>query len=318
MNISDTIIKYREEIDYHLSKIYSNGPISLTEPINYVLSGGGKRLRSLLTILTTEACGGVKEDVFNSALAVEVLHNFTLVHDDIMDQDSIRHGQDTVHERWDDGIAILTGDAMLSLALRLINQSQSASKQMQIFIDGLLAVCEGQALDKEFETEPSIQMKQYIRMIDLKTGYMIGLASHIGAMAVVGINKETTECLRDYGRLIGRAFQIQDDYLEIFSDSKDMGKSLKSDILLGKKTFLMIKALQQDKKFIKEATIIAQTDFVKGIKQIRDYMTSSGIKEFAKEEIDKIIELADNKLASLNIDNNKLYYFSELIRKRGY
>ena len=167
MNISNRIIQYRKEINFHLTRIYSTGPVSLVEPVNYVLNGGGKRLRSLLTILTTEACGGVKEDVFSSALAVEVLHNFTLVHDDIMDQDSIRHGQDTVHEKWDDGVAILTGDAMLSLALKLINQSPEYSKQIEIFIDGLLAVCEGQALDKEFETDRSVNIEKYIKMIDL-------------------------------------------------------------------------------------------------------------------------------------------------------
>tara|TARA_Y100000590_G_scaffold408254_1_gene499187 strand:+ start:2011 stop:2967 length:957 start_codon:yes stop_codon:yes gene_type:complete len=317
LNISNRIIQYRKEINFHLTKIYSKGPVSLLEPVNYVLNGGGKRLRSLLTILTTEACGGVKEDVFSSALAVEVLHNFTLVHDDIMDQDSIRHGQDTVHEKWDDGVAILTGDAMLSLALKLINQSPKSSKQIEIFIDGLLAVCEGQALDKEFETDRSINIEKYIKMIDLKTGYMIGLASHIGAIAVDSIDKDTSESLRDYGRLIGRAFQIQDDYLEIFSDSKGMGKSLQSDILLGKKTFLMIKALQHDEKFVRDSLILAKSDFKKGIQKIREYITSSGIKEFTKREINNLINIADKKLSSLNIDNDKLLYFSDLIRKRG-
>ena len=316
MNISDIIIKYRDEINNHLSKIYSKGPISLVEPINYVLSGEGKRIRPLLTILTTEACGGLKENVFNSALAVEVLHNFTLVHDDIMDQDSIRHGKDTVHEKWDDGIAILSGDAMLSLALKLINQSTSSYDQMQIFISGLLAVCEGQALDKEFETELYIEMDQYIKMIDLKTGYMLGLAAHIGATAA-NMDAETSESLRDYGRLIGRAFQIQDDYLEIFSDSKGMGKSLKSDILLGKKTFLMIKAIKNDEPLINKFIIVAKNDFTKGIEQIRNYMMESGIKESTEKEINTIINTADSKLASLDIDSDKLLYFSDLIRKRG-
>ena len=152
MNIADLIPEYRSEINNGLADIYPRGPISLTKPVAYVLNGGGKRLRPLLTIFSAEACGGTKDGVFFAALAVEVLHNFTLVHDDIMDQDSIRHGQETVHNKWDDGVAILTGDAMLSLALRLLNKTPGESHlQMKIFIDGLLAVCEGQALDKEFE-----------------------------------------------------------------------------------------------------------------------------------------------------------------------
>ena len=246
MSIADIIPAYRDEINRGLSDIYPYGPDSLTKPVAYVLQGGGKRLRPLLTIFSAEACGGIKKDVFSAALAVEVLHNFTLVHDGIMDQDSIRHGQHTVHHKWDDGVAILTGDAMLSLALGLLNQTPAVSHlQMKIFIDGLLAVCEGQALDKEFETQSSVSLDEYIQMIDLKTGHLIGLAAELGAIST-GVESHICEKVRDYGRLVGRAFQIQDDYLEIFSNSSNMGKSLESDIVLGKKTFLMIKALEKN------------------------------------------------------------------------
>jgi geranylgeranyl diphosphate synthase type II len=120
---AELIPQYRQELDNLLAEIYPKGPHTLTEPIYYVLKGSGKRLRPLLTILTAEACGGSKDDALSPALAVEVLHNFTLVHDDVMDRDFIRHGQETVHQKWDDGVAILTGDAMLSLALKLINNS---------------------------------------------------------------------------------------------------------------------------------------------------------------------------------------------------
>ena len=316
MNVSREISKYRLEINKNLLKIYSIGPKSLVKPVQYVLSGEGKRLRPLLTILTTEACGGLKKDAFNSAMAVEILHNFTLVHDDIMDQDSIRHGKYTVHKKWDDGIAILTGDAMLSLALKLIYKSSTRYDEMQIFIDGLLAVCEGQALDKEFESDIEIDINKYIKMIDLKTGYMIGLASEIGAI-IGGSNKKMSLILRDYGRLLGRAFQIQDDYLEIFSNAKGMGKSLKSDILLGKKTYLMIKALKKDPSFVKKAINIAKIDFSKGICKIRDFMINTEIKENTEKEISNIIKKADSKLNSLDINKNKLLYFSDLIRNRG-
>ena len=150
MKINDLVNRYVSEINQELNNIYPNGPVSLTQPINYVFKGGGKRLRPLLTLFSSEACGGSKVDAFSAALAVEILHNFTLVHDDIMDGDVIRHSQQTVHDKWDEGIAILTGDAMLSLALKLLLQLKNhKEQQMSLFIEGLLAVCEGQAIDKE-------------------------------------------------------------------------------------------------------------------------------------------------------------------------
>ena len=317
MNIADLIPEYRSEINNGLADIYPRGPISLTKPVAYVLNGGGKRLRPLLTIFSAEACGGTKDGVFSAALAVEVLHNFTLVHDDIMDQDSIRHGQETVHNKWDDGVAILTGDAMLSLALRLLNKTPVESHlQMKIFIDGLLAVCEGQALDKEFENQSSVSLDDYIKMIDLKTGHLIGLAAELGAVST-GMDSGICEKVRDYGRLIGRAFQIQDDYLEIFSNSFNMGKSLESDIVLGKKTFLMIQALEKDTDIINSALELARNNFEKGIGNIRSYLENEGIKKRAQEEINNILKLADNKLNDLPIDKEKLLYFSKIIKKRG-
>jgi len=318
LKIAELIPKYRQDINNRLAEIYSNGPKTLTEPINYVLNGAGKRLRPLLAIFSAEACGGSKNDVLSPALAIEILHNFTLVHDDIMDRDLIRHGKETVHHKWDDGVAILTGDAMLSLALDLINQSpKSCHKQMKIFIEGLLAVCEGQAIDKEFETKPSVSIDDYIHMIDLKTGYMIGLAAQIGATSA-GVDDEISKAVRDYGRLLGRAFQIQDDYFEIFSDSNNMGKSLESDIMLGKKTFLMIHALGKNSREIKNAIDNTRKDFKNGMEQIREYMRASGIQDTAREEINNIIELADAQLSQLDIKKKKLLYFSELIRKRGH
>jgi geranylgeranyl diphosphate synthase type II len=317
MLIDELIPRYRKDLDKCLEEIYPKGPQSLTEPIHYVLNGNGKRLRPLLAILTAEACGGSKKNVLSAALAVEVLHNFTLVHDDIMDRDIIRHGQETVHQKWDDGVAILTGDAMLALALELINHSPLARHElMKIFIEGLMAVCEGQALDKEFENQTSVSIEDYIHMIDLKTGYMIGLAAQIGATAS-GVDDETSKAVRDYGRLLGRAFQIQDDYMEIFSDNNQMGKSLGSDIMLGKKTFLMIQALEKNSQIIKIAMDNIRKDFNKGMIEIREYMRTAGIQENTQKEINNIIELADTKLSPLNINKKKLLYFSELIKRRG-
>ena len=317
METSSILDKYRQEINQLLVDIYPEGPRSLAKPIQYVLSGGGKRLRPILTLFCANACGGNKENAMPAALAVEILHNFTLVHDDIMDRDIIRHGQQTVHSKWDDGVAILTGDAMLSLALKLINQTSSLrEKQMSLFIDGLLAVCEGQALDKEYENQLNVSLDDYMNMIDLKTGYLIGLSAQIGATSA-NIDLDICLKLRNYGRFLGRAFQIQDDYLEIFSNSKEMGKSLNSDILLGKKTFLMIIALEKDRKIIENYLHIINKDFASGLAKIRDYLKESGIVEDTINEVNKNIELANKQINSLDIKKNDLLYLSELIRKRG-
>tara|TARA_B100000945_G_C20352414_1_gene582939 strand:+ start:167 stop:1120 length:954 start_codon:yes stop_codon:yes gene_type:complete len=315
LGIEHDIISYREEINIGLKNIYPVGPKSLKDPIDYVLNASGKRIRPLLAILTAKACGGSKQDVFSEALALELLHNFTLIHDDIMDEDLVRRGRKTVHNKWDEGIALLAGDAMLSLALKMINKSNQPLKQMPIFINGLLAVCEGQALDKEFEKDNYISLKNYLNMIDLKTGYMIGLSCHMGALAT-GMNNSIALKLRDYGRLLGRAFQIQDDYLEIFSDSVVMGKSLQSDILLGKKTFIIIKAMEKDLEKINNGIKIAKIDFTKGIKYIRNFIISSGIKDMVINEIDNIIKSADSKLENINIKRENLLYFSNLIKDR--
>ena len=316
MEISNQIKQYRKEIDEKLVEIYPVGPKSLLEPIQYVLKGGGKRLRPILTIFSAISCGGNKSDVMPAALAIEILHNFTLVHDDIMDGDLIRHGQKTVHNKWDEGVAILTGDAILSLALKLLLQlNNHKEKQMSLFIEGLLAVCEGQALDKEFENQSYVSLNDYIKMIDLKTGYMIGLSSHMGATSV-NVDPEVCVKLRNYGRLIGRAFQMQDDYLEIFSNNKNMGKSLESDILLGKKTMLMIMALDKNKELIDSAIYDSKKDFQKGMVEIRKFINDVGIAEYVKNEINKNIRLANKEIENLKINKKNIMYFSNLIKKR--
>lgn len=308
---------YKDEINSHLLSVYNIGPKSLVDPINYVLSGKGKRVRPILTLFTAESFGGTKSESMPAALAVEILHNFTLVHDDIMDEDHIRHGKLTVHHKWDVGTAILAGDAMLSLALKMIQKSpQFNQKLMTSFIDGLQAVCEGQALDKEFETRNSVSLAEYIQMIDLKTGYLIGLSAELGAISV-GANDEDVTKVRDYGRLIGRAFQIQDDLLEIYSDSNNMGKSLGSDLLLGKKTYLMIKAKESISLELNLALELAQENFTAGLETVRTLLIDLGIRQKTEEKIKSIIKEADLLLNELNIETDKLSFFSNLITNRG-
>lgn len=318
MIIEEKFKKYQSVINSELDGFYTTGPISLTETIQYVIKGNGKRVRPILTLLTAEACGGDPKRALSAALSIELLHNFTLVHDDIMDQDNLRRGKKTVHHKWGVSTAILTGDAMLSIALKNIHKNYNNKSEIPgIFIEGLLAVCEGQALDKEFETLDNINVEQYIKMIDLKTGYLLGMSSEIGARTT-NVDLETSKKLMQYGRLIGRAFQIQDDLMEIFSDSSKMGKNLKSDITLGKKTYLMILAHQVCRNEIKSAIRISKNDFLLGLKEIRKIIIEAGIKKEVQSIIDDTILSANHLLKSLNINIDNLLYFSNLISNRRH
>jgi len=306
----------RDLINEELLAVYTTGPESLTRPIYYVLSGSGKRLRPILTLITAKTCGCSTVDSLPAALAVEVLHNFTLVHDDIMDDDHTRHGQLTVHEKWDVGTAILTGDAMLSLAMiLLLHKDGYPPALMPVFTEGLLKVCEGQALDKEFENRNDVTIDEYVEMIDLKTGHLLGLSAEMGAI-VAGVSTDVRQALRDYARLIGRAFQVQDDLLEIYSDSSKMGKSLHSDIILGKKTYLMIQALTEIPERITAALHTAEKDIATGLQLIRQSLDEQGIHEQALEYVESTIQHANDILAAVDVPSSDLMYFSNLITKR--
>jgi len=306
----------RNQVNEELLSIYNSGPNSLVKPINYVLSGKGKRLRPELSFLAADACNGNAEDALPVALAVEILHNFTLVHDDIMDDDSTRHGKPTVHQKWDDGTAILTGDAMLSLALMTLQKCHRNNQEiLKVFTDGLLAVCEGQAIDKEFETQKLVSVEDYINMIDLKTGYLIGMAAELGALSITE-NEEYCIALREYGNIVGRAFQIQDDLLELYSDAKQMGKSLDSDYLLGKKTYPLLKIKEQNNQDLESVIIVAGNNVKLGKEMIRRILDKTGIKTGIQNLIKEMIDKANQSLIDKGLFTFHIEKFSALIQNR--
>ncbi|MEE9465757.1 MAG: polyprenyl synthetase family protein [Candidatus Neomarinimicrobiota bacterium] len=306
----------REQIDRRLVEVYPQGPRLLAEPIHYVLAGGGKRLRPILTLITAQALGATTEQVLHAAVAVEILHNFTLVHDDVMDRDNTRHGQPTVHSRWDEGVAILTGDAMFINALgELYLTSGDVAAQSTAFIQGALAVCEGQALDKEYESRPDVSQEEYRRMIDLKTGHMLGLAAELGAL-VAESKPDYVEGVRRYGRLLGRAFQIQDDLLEVFSDSRTMGKSLGSDLLSDKKTYLVVAGMEVASEQVLKAMTLAKQDLEAGMDALRTVLEQNGIRADAEEVVKQTIGQALDELAPLGELGQLLVEFSDLVLNR--
>lgn len=222
-----------------------NMPRDLYEGSQYVLTAPGKRVRSTLLLLCCEAAGGSVSEAIDAALAIEMLHSFTLVHDDVMDNAPSRRGRTTVHMKWDVNNAILVGDVILGLAYRTLLKSSRKNAQhiARLLTEGFVAVCEGQSLDVEYGRRRRIKEEDYFRMIDHKTGKMIATATELGAVIGNGSSSHVRS-LTKFGTHIGRAFQIQDDLLDVIGDETELGKSVGGDILERKKTFLLLKALE--------------------------------------------------------------------------
>lgn len=311
---NDNINLIQSKLNKDLKTIYTSGPKSLVDTFSYVISGEGKRVRPLLTILTSESLFEDFQKSYNAALAIEILHNFTLVHDDIMDNDSIRHGKETVHKKWDNSTAILTGDLMLAKSLKILSDSNYSNKVMKSFNSALVAVCEGQALDKEFEALESISENDYFNMIEKKTSNLIAMPIEIGALAY---NHPDDICntLFEYGLNIGKAFQINDDYLEIISSSDVMQKSLDSDILLGKKTYPIILCNNIDKNFIND--LKNNSNNIKDIiNDLRIFIQRHEIDKEIKNTVDNFYQIANKLLDNIKFKNNKLTNFVNLLKKR--
>ncbi len=212
------------------------------EPIHYVLQLPGKRIRPLLTILSALTCGGTINDAFFPAAAVELMHNFTLVHDDIMDNDNLRRGQPTVHKKWDVGTAILAGDGLMGLAFQKLLQSTKGDilRMARRFNEVMLVICEGQGLDKMFEKEENISQEKYLDMIRRKSAVLIELSCELGALAAEA-DKSLIQIFQRFGLALGMAFQVQDDWLDIMADEQALGKKVGSDWQRHKQTILTIR-----------------------------------------------------------------------------
>ncbi|WP_347923068.1 polyprenyl synthetase family protein [Pontimicrobium sp. SW4] len=293
-------------------------PHSLYEPIQYILGLGGKRLRPVLTLMTTEIFDESYKISLDAALAVEVFHNFSLVHDDIMDDAPLRRGQRTVHEKWDLNTGILSGDAMLILAYQLFenyegNRFKSLAK---LFSKTAIEVCEGQQYDIDFETRNDVDIPEYLKMIEYKTAVLVGAAMKMGAI-VAKASSEDQDNIYEFGKNLGIAFQLQDDYLDAFGDPESFGKQVGGDIIENKKTYLFLKALElsdtQKKTELLQFynnSLSNNDDKVTRVKQIFD---ASGASTAIKEIIESYTEKAFNVLESISISSEK----KELLKQFG-
>ena len=234
----------RQKLNHRISELeFGKNPPNLYEPIRYIMSLGGKRLRPLLVLLSYQLRGGKVESIIDVALAVEVFHNFTLMHDDIMDEAPLRRGKPTVHEKWNNTVAILSGDTMLVKAYDLLLESPPPllAQVIALFNKTAVEVCEGQQVDMNYESEATVSESEYLEMIRLKTAVLLGYSMQLGGI-LSGSDEENQKKLYEVGEQMGVGFQLMDDYLDVYADQSKFGKQVGGDIIADKKTYLLITA----------------------------------------------------------------------------
>lgn len=293
----------KEALDQHPFK---GEPQELYDPMDYLMGLGGKRLRPALCLAGCELFGGAASEALSPALGIEVFHNFSLVHDDIMDQADLRRGKATVHKKWNTNIAILAGDAMLVRAYQLMAEVKPAllPEILATFSQTALEVCEGQQRDMNFELREMVSGAEYLEMIQGKTAVLLGAAIKIGAL-IGGAQPDSAQALYDFGIYAGLAFQVQDDLLDAYGDPDKFGKTVGGDILQDKKTWLMIHAAEEDAEGLKSL----QAKGLSGAEKVAAYKAffeSSGAKSETIKQRDQLLKQALDALDAAHAPNQEL------------
>ncbi|MEH6679759.1 MAG: polyprenyl synthetase family protein [Sediminicola sp.] len=314
-----TIDQYRSTfVSYLEAKIRTREPENLYAPMTYILGLGGKRLRPVLTLMTAEIFGSDPKKALDAALAVEVFHNFSLVHDDIMDAAPLRRGAPTVHQKWDINTGILSGDAMLISAIQYFEtyEGEVYRRLLKLFGKTALQVCEGQQYDVDFEERDDVTLSEYIRMIEYKTAVLVAAAMKMGAI-IAQAPDASQEAIYDFGRYLGIAFQLQDDYLDAFGDPETFGKQVGGDIIENKKTFLYLRsrelATQVQARELSHLFSIQPSDPLAKIVTVKEIFVESGAASEAVQEMARYTNLAFGVLEGLPITDDK----KDLLQKFG-
>lgn len=305
---------YLEQVETAISQIdFPSFPANLYQPLDYFLSISGKRIRPILTLMGAELYGQNNDKALNAALGIELFHNFTLLHDDIMDNAPLRRNLQTVHEKWSNNTAILSGDTLFAISMEYILKGESSSLN-QLFLKTAREVCEGQQMDMDFETKNSVSIEEYIEMIRLKTSVLIGCALQAGGI-IGGANSEEQKKLYDLGVNIGIAFQLQDDYLDTFGDSPKVGKQIGGDILNNKKTFLFLKALDvaSEAEIAQLYQLQNESDSVQKINKTTALFQALNIPDLTKEQINFYFQKGITNLDELNLSEDRKTPLKEII-----
>ena len=311
--------------DYFNELSLKKEPKNLYQPIEYILNLGGKRIRPVLTLLTTEIFDVDGKKALAAATAIEVFHNFSLVHDDIMDDAPLRRGNETVHEKWNLNTGILSGDAMLILAYQHFEEYEPRIFRdlAKLFSKTAIEVCEGQQYDVDFETRDDVTIAEYLKMIEYKTAVLIGAAMKMGAI-VAETSEENANLMYDFGLNLGIAFQLQDDYLDAFGDAASFGKQVGGDIIENKKTYLYLKALEFSNPNEKEQLLhlfsIQPKDSSDKIASVKAIFDETGSSEITQKTIQEYTFKAFETLEKMNISSDKkalLRVFGENLMNRN-
>ena len=321
-----SISYYQEIISSHFETLsLQKEPKNLYEPIEYILSLGGKRLRPVLTLLTSEIFDVECKKALDAATAVEVFHNFSLIHDDIMDDAPLRRGNETVHEKWNINTGILSGDAMLILAYQFFEnyEPKTFRELAKLFSKTALEVCEGQQYDVDFETRDDVSIPEYLKMIEYKTAVLVGAAMKMGAI-VAETSEENKNLIYDFGLNLGIAFQLQDDYLDAFGNPETFGKQVGGDIIENKKTYLYLKAIEFAMPEVKEQLLhlfsIQPNDNTDKIASVKEIFNQTGASEATQKAIQDYTFKAFETLEEMQISTDKktvLKAFGEKLMNRN-
>lgn len=293
-------------------------PSGLYEPISYTMNQGGKRLRPLLTLVAAQMFGGNPERALPAATAIEIFHNFTLLHDDIIDQAPLRRGAETVYKKWNINTAILSGDTMFAIAYGQLSASapELLPGLMNVFTRTAIEVCEGQQYDIDFETTESVSLAEYITMIRLKTAVLLAASLKIGAL-IGGASKEEADHIYVFGENIGIAFQLQDDYLDAFGDERTFGKKTGGDIVVNKKTYLYLRALENasvsDKRELQAIYSGSITDPAEKVNRVLDIFVRNGVRESTRDIIASYYNKGTESLKKVRINPEALEPLMKLV-----
>ena len=283
-------------------------PEQLYEPQRYILRLGGKRIRPILTLLGTELFNTEAHIALPQALAIETFHNFTLIHDDIMDAAPLRRNQPTIHQKWNENVGILSGDALMIRAYQLLGQIHPSllPDAFELFNTTALEVCEGQQMDMDFELRMDVSAAEYIEMIRLKTSVLLGCALELGAI-VAGANKDDRDQLYEFGQQIGIAFQIQDDILDLYGDPEKFGKQIGGDVIANKKTLLFLTALNvasaEQREILKQLS--TENDLALKVSRTRELFDHLNIRSICENRMGEHYNLAMLALTKVNVDPSK-------------
>ncbi len=323
----ESIKNHLKQIDQYLDQNkFSGNPQNLYDPLNYILSLGGKRLRPVLTLISAKMFGEINQAVLAAASSIEIFHNFSLIHDDIMDQAPLRRGKETVHIKWNEATAILSGDLMLVKAYEQLVKSgaHSLQQKLELFNKTAAEVCEGQQIDMNFELQNDVSEEEYIEMIRLKTAVLLAASLKMGAI-INNAHESDADLLYKYGENIGIGFQLMDDILDAFGDPETFGKQVGGDIISNKKTYLLIqlkKAVENDQIDNEKLHYwlgLKEFNQEEKVKSIIDLYLKYQIKQKAEEKMNEYFNLSQVLLNQINLSKEakkELEFYTEYLRGR--